>query len=157
MSKTRETEQTVCSNKKAAFRFELLEKLTCGMVLVGTEVKSLREKAVSLDEAYVRIDGGELWLIGCHIAPYHHGHGNNHDPLRKRKLLANASEIRKLAPKIEQKGLTLIPVRVFFNERGIAKVTIALARGKSVADKRQSLKEREDRREMERAQRRGGY
>lgn len=156
MAKAKETDQTVCSNKKAGFRYEIIEKIHCGMVLVGTEVKALREKAVSLDESYARLDGNELWLIGCHISQYVHGAGMNHDPTRKRKLLVKAVEIGKLAPKVEQKGLTLVPLRIFFNERGIAKVTIALAKGKTHSDKRQSLKEREDKREMERATRRGG-
>lgn len=152
--KAPETNQTICTNKKASFRYEIIEKLECGMMLTGTEVKSLRNKGVSLEEAFVRIERGELWLIGCHISPYEYGHGQNHDPTRKRKLLARGREIHKLEPRVEQKGLTLVPLRVFFNERGIAKVTIALAKGKTTSDKRQSIREREDKREMDRAVRR---
>jgi len=108
----------------------------------------------SLDEAYARIDNDVLWLVGCHIAPYSHAHTGQHEPLRKRKLLLHRQEMRKLRPKVEQKGLTLVPLDLHFNERGIAKVTLALARGKSTSDKRQDLKAREARREIDRAMRR---
>jgi SsrA-binding protein len=124
------------------------------MLLQGTEVKALREKAASLDEAYARITDDELWLIGCHIAPYAHGHAANHEPVHKRKLLVHGHEIRKWRNKVEQKGYTLIPLRIYFNSRGLAKITIALARGRVRADKREALKEREAKREMERAMRR---
>lgn len=144
----------ICTNRKASRRFEFLEKLECGLVLGGTEVKSLRERGASLDEAYARIDGGELWLVGCHIAPYSHGSTLAHEMNRKRKLLVHRTELSKLIPKVEQRGLTLVPLSMYWNERGIAKVQIALARGKSISDKRQSLKERDDKREMERATRR---
>ena len=145
---------TICTNRKAGFRFEILEKLECGITLVGSEVKSLRDHNASIEEAYVRIDGDQLWLIGSHIAPYTFANTQNHDPLRKRKLLVHKYEIRKLRPKVEQKGLTLIPMRVFFNLRGLAKVTIALARGKTLGDKRRTIKARDDKREMDRALRR---
>ena len=145
---------TICTNRKAGFRFEILEKLECGITLVGSEVKSLRDHNASIEEAYVRIDGDQLWLIGSHIAPYTFANTQNHDPLRKRKLLVHKHEIRKLRPKVEQKGLTLIPMRIFFNPRGLAKVTIALARGKTLGDKRRTIKARDDKREMDRALRR---
>jgi len=145
---------TICTNRKAGFRFEILEKLECGVVLVGSEVKSLRDHNASIEEAYVRIDGDELWLISSHIAPYTFANTQNHEPLRKRKLLVRKHEIRKLRPRVEQKGLTLIPMRIFFNPRGLAKVTIALARGKTIGDKRQTMKARDDKREMDRAMRR---
>lgn len=154
MAKAKPDHTTVCTNKKASFRFELLEKLDCGVVLDGSEVKSLRESGASLEESYARITNGELWLIGCHIGPYRYSAHMKQEPLRKRKLLAHAAEIRKWLPRVEQKGLTLVPTRIFFNERGIAKVTIALARGKTIGDKRQTVREREDRREIERATRR---
>ena len=102
-----------------------------------------------------RLDDGELWLIGAHIAPYAFANTMNHDPVRKRKLLVHKTELRKLKPRVEQKGLTLVPLRMFFNPRGLAKVTIALARGKTLGDKRQSIKKREDSREMARVLRRG--
>lgn len=153
MSKT-PVDQTVCTNRKAGFRYETLEKIECGVVLEGSEVKSLREKNASIEEAYVRFDGGELWLIGSHINPYAFANTQNHDPIRKRKLLVHKTELRKLKPKVEQKGLTLIPLRIFFNARGLAKVTIALARGKTLGDKRQTIKTREAKREISRALRR---
>jgi SsrA-binding protein len=146
--------ETVCTNRKAGFRFEILEKIECGITLLGSEVKSLRDRNASIDEAYVRIDGQELWLISAHIAPYTFANTQNHEPLRKRKLLVHKHEIRKLRPKVEQKGLTLVPMRIFFNTRGLAKVTIALARGKTLGDKRQTMKTREHKREMDRAMRR---
>jgi SsrA-binding protein len=146
--------ETVCTNRKAGFRFEILEKIECGITLLGSEVKSLRDRNASIDEAYVRIDGEELWLIGAHIAPYTFANTRNHEPLRKRKLLVHKHEIRKLRPKVEQKGLTLVPMRIFFNTRGLAKVTIALARGKTLGDKRRTIKARDDKREMDRAMRR---
>ncbi|HNQ22424.1 MAG TPA: SsrA-binding protein SmpB [Phycisphaerae bacterium] len=154
MKKAPAPDTTVCRNRRASHRFHVLEQLDCGIVLLGTEVKSLRERQASLEEAYARILDEELWLIGFHIAPYRHGQTGAHDPLRRRKLLLHARELRKLRPKVEQRGLTLVPLRVYFSPRGLAKVTLGLARGKSGADKRQDLKAREDRREMERAQRR---
>lgn len=153
-AKSSDQNHAVCSNKKASFRFELLERLDCGVVLLGTEVKSLRTQGASLDEAYARIDNGELWLIDFHIPAYKHGHTVNHEPMRRRKLLARAREVIKLEQAVRLKGMTIVPLRVYFNERGIAKVTIALARGKNVRDKRQDLKSREHRREMDRAARR---
>jgi len=154
MAKKQPDDNSICRNRKAGFRFEFIEKFECGIVLVGTEVKSLRSGQVSLDEAYARLENDEVWLIGCHIGPYSHGTTQAHDTLRRRKLLLHAREIRKLKPKVEQRGLTLVPVRMYFNDRGIAKVTIALARGKSVSDKRQTLKTKQDKRDMERAMQR---
>jgi SsrA-binding protein len=151
MSKAAPTDNTVCRNRKAAFRFEILEQFDCGIVLRGTEVKSLRDKNASIEEAYARIEDDELWLIGSHIAAYSFAHAQNHDPLRRRKLLIHAREIRKLRPQAEQKGLTLVPLRIYFNERGIAKVAVALARGKTLGDKRRTLQTREHKREMDRA------
>ena len=151
MSKAAPTDNTVCRNRKAGFRFELLEQFECGIALRGTEVKSLRDRNASIEEAYARIDGDELWLIGSHIAAYSFAHAQNHDPLRRRKLLLHGREIRKLRPQVEQKGLTLVPLRVYFNERGIAKVAVALARGKTLVDKRRTLQTREHKREMDRA------
>ena len=154
MAKTKTTDNIVCQNRKASFRFEILETLECGIALTGTEVKSLREKNASIDEAHVRIDEEQLWLVAAHIAPYPFGHQLNHEPTRKRKLLAHSREIHKLRPKVEQRGFTLIPLRIIFNARGLAKVIIALARGKTMGDKRESLKAREHKREIERATRR---
>lgn len=154
MAKPKASDNSVCQNKRASFRYEILEKLECGIVLTGTEVKSLRDKNASIEEAYVRMDGNELYLIGAHISPYSFGHARNHDPVRKRKLLAKRQEIGKLAPRVVQRGLTLVPLRIYFNERGIAKVSIGLARGKTLGDKRETLKAKEHKREMDRATKR---
>ena len=144
----------VCRNRMAGFRYEIIEKFECGLVLVGSEVKSLRARTASIEEAYARIDNGELWLIGAHIPPYAHASTFNHEPTNRRKLLVHAREIRKLTPKVEQKGLTLVPLSVYFNERGKAKIMVALCRGKSTSDKRETLKKREAKREMDREARR---
>lgn len=154
MSKRQSADPAVCTNRKARFRYEILEKLECGIVLRGCEVKSLRDRLVSIEEAYCRVEDGELWLIGAHIAPYSHAATQPYEPNRRRKLLVHRSELRKLLPKVEQKGLTLVPLRVYFNERGIAKVSVGLARGKTHGDKRQSLKQRDHKREMDRAMKR---
>ena len=150
MGKQSQSDNTICRNRKARFRFHILEKFECGIALRGTEVKSLRERSCSLEEAYARLERGELWLIGFHIAAYRHGHTTNHDPLRRRKLLLHARELRRLRPKVEQRGLTLVPLQVYFNERGLAKVSVALARGKKLVDKRQDHKARDHAREIER-------
>ncbi|UCC28978.1 MAG: SsrA-binding protein SmpB [Phycisphaerales bacterium] len=154
MARKTTPDNIVCRNRRAARRFQVLQKLECGIALQGTEVKSLRNRAVSVEEAYARIMDGELWLIGCHIAPYKYGHTKNHEPLRRRKLLVHAREIKKLNYKVEQKGLTLVPLRVYFNQRGIAKVSLGLVRGKTLADKRQDLQARDHQREISRAMRR---
>lgn len=138
-------------NKKARFRFILLEKIECGIVLKGTEVKSLRAGQGSLEEAFARFQGNELWLVGFHVPPYDHGNVQNHDPIRPRKLLLHKREILKIQPKLAAKGLTLVPTDVYFNSRGLAKVTLALAKGKTLGDKRQDIKKREAKREMDRA------
>jgi SsrA-binding protein len=154
MSRTESTPTSTIRNKKATHKYELMEKFECGIILKGTEVKSLRIGAASLDEAYARIEGNEVWLLGCNITPYSHGNVMNHEPTRKRKLLLRKIEINKLIPQVVQRGQTLVPVRIYFNERGLCKVTIALARGKTHGDKRQDLKKREQKREMDRAMRR---
>jgi len=143
-------------NRKAHFRFEILEKIECGLVLQGTEVKSLRDGQASLEEAYARIQDDEIWLIGAHIAPYEHGNVMNHEPTRPRKLLLHRREIRKLLPKVIQRGLTMVPLAIYFNQRGLAKCTVALAQGKAHRDKRDDIRKREQKREMDRVQRRGG-
>jgi SsrA-binding protein len=154
MAKKATPDNIVCRNRKAAHRFQVLERLECGLVLVGTEVKSLRDRNASIDEAYARIEDGELWLIGCHIATYKFGHDRNHDPTRRRKLLAHAQQIQKLHARVELKGLTLVPLMIYFNERGVAKLSLGLAQGKRLADKREDLKARDHQREIDRAMRR---
>ncbi|NOX59649.1 MAG: SsrA-binding protein SmpB [Planctomycetes bacterium] len=141
-------------NKKATHKFEILEKFECGLVLRGTEVKSLRQGGASLDEAYARIEGHEVWLVNAHIPPYKHGNLMNHDPKRARKALLHRREILKLLPKVHQRGQTLVPLRIYFNDRGLCKLTLALARGKSHSDKRQDLKKKDQMREIKRAMRR---
>jgi len=143
----------VIANKKARFNFHLLEKLEAGISLVGTEVKSLRQGQATLEESFCRVRQGQLYLLGCHIAPYEHGPIANHDPLRPRKLLVHRRELHKIETKVAQKGLTLIPVRIYFT-RGLAKVEIALARGKSQKDKRDKLKEQEANRQIRQAMKR---
>jgi SsrA-binding protein len=138
------------ANKKARFNFHLLEKLEAGIALLGTEVKSLRQGKASLDEAYCRIRSGELYLIGCTISIYEHGNLANHEPGRPRKLLVHKRELAKIETKLAQKGLTLIPVRIYFN-RGLAKVEIALAQGKTHQDKRDKLRDRQADREIRQA------
>lgn len=138
----------VISNPRARYRYELLDRLECGISLLGPEVKSLRAGLASIDEGYARLRGGELWLLGVHIAEYTDKGYAEHEPLRPRKLLVRKREIEKLKKQVERKGLTMVPLRIYFNDRNLAKVEIALARGKNVADKRQSVKEREAKREI---------
>jgi len=145
----------VAENRKARFRYEIVERLECGIVLKGTEVKSLRKKQASLAEAYGRISGkGELWLMDCHLNPYEAGTSQNHEPTRPRKLLAHRREMMKWQPQVRAKGMTIVPLEIYFNSRGLAKVIVALVRGKTQGDKRQAAKKREHQREMNRAMRR---
>jgi SsrA-binding protein len=140
----------VATNRQASFRYHLLEKWECGMALQGSEVKSLREGAVQLKDAYAALQDGEVWLHNMHIAPYAAASRENHDPERARKLLMHRREIERLIGKTHEKGLTLVPTRVYFSGRN-AKVEIALARGKEQRDKRRDIKARDQRREIERA------
>ncbi len=146
---TRKFDPTI-TNKKARYDYHLLEKLEAGIALVGTEVKSLRQGLASLDEAFCRMRNGELFLVGCTIALYEHGNLANHEPTRTRKLLVHKRELNKIETKLVQKGLTLIPVRIYFN-RGLAKVEIALARGKTQKDKRDKLRDRQAKRDIRQA------
>jgi SsrA-binding protein len=140
----------VVQNRKARYEYHILEKWEAGLVLRGTEVKSLRGGRANLQDAYATVTGGELWLHNLHISPYEHGNRFNHEPLRPRKLLLSRREIRKLIGQVEQKGLTLVLLDIYFR-RGIAKATLALARGKKLHDKREDLRKRSDERDMERA------
>ncbi len=149
MAKPTDVERrTIADNKRARHRFEVLESIEAGIALVGTEVKTLREGKVSLDEAYGRIDGDEAFLVGAFIQEYSHGNRQNHEPTRKRKLLLRRREIRKLKAKVEQRGWTLVPLSMYWNARNVAKVLLGLCRGKNVADKREVLKRREAQREI---------
>lgn len=139
----------VAKNKKAYFNYQVVEDLEVGLVLTGTEVKSLREGKLQLMDAYAMIERGEVWLVHAHIGEYGHGSYYNHVPLRPRKLLLHRKEIEKLGRKVEEKGFTLIPLEVYFRE-GRAKVKLGLCRGKASHDKRDSIKERDVRRESSR-------
>ncbi len=137
------------TNRKALFEYEVLEKLEVGIVLQGTEVKSLRASKVNFKDAYARFKDGEAWLYNLHISAYDHGSAWNHDPLRPRKLLLHKREIKRLTGKIEERGLTLIPIRLYF-KAGRVKLELALARGKKLHDKRRDIADRDVRRDAER-------
>ncbi|MEO9590037.1 SsrA-binding protein SmpB [Rhodopirellula bahusiensis] len=144
----------VAENRKAKFRYEILDSVECGMMLMGSEVKSMREGKLSLDEAHIRVTNGELWLVGSDIAHYNNAGMWNHDPRRPRKLLVHAREFDKFAGRAHERGLTLIPLRVYFNERGLAKCVMGLVKGKKLHDKRETIKKRESDRGLQRAMRR---
>ena len=147
-------QRLVSENRKARFKFEILDTLECGIQLTGSEVKSLRDGKLSLDEAYARVKEGEVWLVGADIAEYPQATLWNHSPKRPRKLLMKRDEVRKFASKAHEKGLTLVPLKVYFNARGLAKVLLGLGKGKKLHDKRESLKKADSQREMDRAMRR---
>ncbi len=141
-------------NKKASFEYELLDKLVSGMQLVGTEIKSIRNGKVSLNDSYCQFYGGELYAKNIHISEYELGTVYNHPAKRDRKLLLNKKELQKLERKTKESGLTIVPVRLFINDRGLAKLEIALARGKKIYDKRETLKQKDSNREMDRMMKR---
>ena len=143
----------VATNRQASYRYHLLDKLEAGMVLTGTEVKSLRGGKAQIKDGYVALTDGELWLHNVHIPPYAAASRDNHEPERPRKLLLHRYELERLAGKTRERGLTLVPTRLYF-KGARAKVEVALARGKDVGDKRQTIREREMKREMDRAVRR---
>jgi SsrA-binding protein len=141
----------VATNRQASYRYNLIERFECGMVLTGTEVKSLREGKAQLKDAYATVTDGEVWLHGVYIPPYGPASRENHDPERPRKLLLHRSEIERLLGKTRERGLTLVPVRVYFSgPRSRAKVELALARGKDLYDKRDSIRRREMARDVQR-------
>jgi SsrA-binding protein len=140
----------VCQNKKARHDYHIIEVIEAGMVLLGTEVKSLREGRANLKDSYARIRDGELYLLQAHISPYSHASYDNHDPERVRKLLVHKRELKRLTGKTQEKGLTLVPLKIYFKD-GKAKIELALASGKKSYDKRETLKRKTQTREMERA------
>jgi SsrA-binding protein len=144
---------TVTVNRKARHDYHIEETLEAGLVLTGSEVKSLRDGRANLKDSYARVIRGEATLLNAHISPYDPAHRANHEPTRTRKLLLHRREIDRLEGKLNERGLTLVPLRLYFNARGRAKVELGLGRGKKQYDKRQSIKEREARREAERAMR----
>ncbi len=146
-------QQNICRNRRAFHEYEIFDTLECGLVLVGTEVKSLRERAASLEDSYARVEDGELWLINSDIPEYSMGNRLNHKPKRARKLLVHKRELNKFAGRASQRGYTLVPLRMYFRN-GRAKVEIAVARGKQLHDKREDKKKSEAKREIARAMRR---
>jgi SsrA-binding protein len=145
------TEKVVATNRKAFHDYHIEERYEAGMALQGTEVKAMREGRVNLRDSFARVDHNEVILHNCHISPYSHGNIMNHDPLRPRKLLLHRKEINKLIGRTQQKGLTLVPLRVYFSPKGKAKVELGLGKGKHEYDRREDIKDREARRDVERA------
>jgi SsrA-binding protein len=141
-------------NKRATFDYELLETFTAGIVLTGTEIKSIRLGKASLVDTFCIIERGELWIRNMYIAEYFYGTYNNHAARRDRKLLLNKKELRKIDRSVKETGFTIVPTRLFINDRGLAKLVIAVAKGKKSYDKRQSLREKDDKRQMDRAMKR---
>ena len=137
-------------NRSAYFDYYIDDNFDAGMVLSGTEVKSLRAGKANFNDSYCILHKGELWVKSLHISPYEFGSYLNHDPVKERKLLLNKKELRKLETKTKEKGYTIIPLRIFFNEKGLAKMQIGLERGKKVHDKRETIKQRETEREIKR-------
>lgn len=139
-------------NRKAAFQYEILEEFTAGIKLVGTEIKSIREGKAQISESFCEFQNGELFVINMHIQEYSHAYHFNHKPKSERKLLLKKHELKKLERKVLHTGLTIIPLRLFINERGWAKLDIALCKGKKLYDKRESLRKKDDKRRMDRIQ-----
>lgn len=150
MKKQRFSKDISIRNKQASFEYAILDTYTAGIVLQGTEIKSIREGKVNLQDGYCYLNNGEVFVKNIHISPYEQGTHYNHDPLRERKLLLKKSEIKKLSTKLKEKGLTLIPLKLFINDKGFAKLEIGLGKGKKQFDKRDSIKERDIKRELDR-------
>ena len=141
----------IAQNKKARHEYEILDTYEAGIELQGSEVKSCRQGGVNLKESYARIDGNEIFLVNAHISPYANANRFNHEPLRRRKLLLHRAEIKKLYGKMRERGQSFVPLKMYFNEKGKVKVQVALVKGKKLHDKRDSLRERDQQREAERA------
>jgi SsrA-binding protein len=150
MSKQRFSNNISIRNRQAGYEYELLDKYVAGIVLTGTEIKSIREGKVNLQDGYCYLNNGEMFVKGVNITPYSQGTHYNHEATRERKLLLKRMEIKKLEGKVEEKGLTLVPLKLFINDRGFAKLEIAVARGKKIHDKRDSIKERDAKRQLDR-------
>lgn len=146
-------EQISIKNKKASFEYSFLVSFTAGIMLTGTEVKAIREGKATLSDSFCILANGDLWVKNMHISEYKQGSYNNHEPKRLRKLLLNKSELVKIQSKLKEKGVTIIPIQLFFNERGLAKLEIALARGKKTFDKREDIKKKDQQREIARVTR----
>ncbi len=152
MAKTRFSDNINIRNKQAGFEYEILDKLVAGIVLTGTEIKSIREGKANIHDGFCYVNNGEMFVKGIHITPYAQGTHYNHQADRDRKLLLKRTEIKKVTNKLD-KGMTIVPLRLFINDRGYAKLEIALARGKKLHDKRESIRERDARRELDRIKR----
>jgi SsrA-binding protein len=137
-------------NRQAFFEYHIDDKYVAGLVLTGTEVKSLREGKATFNDSYCLFHKDELWIRSFHISEYSHGTVNNHDPIRERKLLLNRRELKKIQTKMKEKGYTIVPLRLFFNEKNLVKIEIGLAKGKKLHDKRETIKQRDTDREMKR-------
>ncbi|HEM49291.1 MAG TPA: SsrA-binding protein SmpB [Caldithrix sp.] len=146
-----DNKKIITNNRKARHDYEIMDTIETGIVLFGTEVKAAREGRINLTDAYARIKDGELWLIGMHISPYSKADMENHDPLRERKLLVHRMQIKRLNRQVEEKGVTLIPLKIYFN-RHLIKVELGLVRGKRKYDKRASITERDQKRDLDRLQ-----
>jgi SsrA-binding protein len=142
--------KTICTNRKAYHEFHIEDKFETGLVLTGTEVKSLREGKANLKDSYAKIKDGELFLVNAHISPYSCGNIYNHEPKRERKLLLHKREISKLFGKVKERGFTLVPLSMYFNNRNMVKLELALAKGKTLYDKRESIKRKDEKRVAER-------
>lgn len=142
-------DKTAVTNRQARYNYQILESLEAGIELKGTEVKSLREAKASLKDSFARVDDGELFLYNCHISPYEFGNIANVEPTRRRKLLVHKNQLARLAGRVSQKGMTIIPLKIYF-KRGLAKVELALAKGKLLYDKRETIRKRESDRELKR-------
>lgn len=156
MSKKESQSTTIATNKKARFDYTINDAYECGIVLVGTEVKSLRKGAVNLKDSHAVVEGNEVWLLNVHIEEYTQGNRNNHRPTRPRKLLLNRREIKKLTGSITSKGMTLVPLSMYFNAKGYVKVELGLASGKKKYEKREAIKERDWKRDQARNLKSGG-
>lgn len=142
--------RTIADNRKARFAYEIVDTLEAGIVLTGTEVKSLREGQANIQESYASVEGGELWLINSYVPEYSAGNRFNHEPRRRRKLLVSKRELARLAQAVEREGMTMVPLKIYFNDRGRAKLLLAIAKGKKLHDKRETQKKRDWNREKSR-------
>ncbi|MEL6864299.1 MAG: SsrA-binding protein SmpB [Bacteroidota bacterium] len=150
MAKAKSNKKIEIVNRKAAFEYQFLAEFEAGIMLTGTEIKSIREGNVNLKDAYCTIKGGELFIVSLFIAEYKFGNQFNHEPRRTRKLLLRKTELRKIERKTKEKGFTIVPYRLYLSERGLAKLDIRLAQGKKAYDKRESIKARENKRDLDR-------
>lgn len=148
--------EVIAKNKRASFEYEFIDKYVAGIQLTGSEIKSIRNKQADLSDSHCFLQDGELWIKNMHISPYTEASYNNHDPKRDRKLLLNRNELKKIDVKLKDVGITLIPTQLFISSNGYAKVEIALAKGKKLYDKRESIKDKDIKRQMDRSQK-GGY